>query len=211
MARKSKVRKRKTILWMLLLLLLFCSDWFFVCAGWFVCSYRDEKSASTTWTTLLISFRCSSLSICSFWRKRSSFMSASSDPNWWNGKKKHGKWEIPICFAFVLVFILCFRRFNLFVSKLDIESKVFVHLMWIFFFFQKFSKKGVSDLNSLSFMSIRPKLLSGWLMKKGDRGIVKVWNCSFLFFTDFSDFLSFFFSFQGWKKRFFLQRGKHLQ
>ncbi len=48
--------------------------------------------------------------------------------------------------------------------------------------------EGVADLNSLSYMSIRPKLLSGFLSKKGDRGLVK-----------------------GWKKRYFLQRGKHLQ
>ena len=46
----------------------------------------------------------------------------------------------------------------------------------------------MADLNSLTFMSIRPKPLTGVLLKKGDRGFVK-----------------------GWKRRFFVQRGKMLQ
>ena len=48
--------------------------------------------------------------------------------------------------------------------------------------------EGMADLNSLSFVSIRPKPLNGPLLKKGDKGFVK-----------------------GWKRRYFVQHGKLLQ
>jgi hypothetical protein len=113
------------------------------------------------------------------------------------GKKEKGTEEdennmdnLSLLFTQYLLFLkkaLVFHERNIKEDKIDWQEKAWTAFSALCVEISQ-NIEGMTDLEGLSFMSIRPQLLSGLLQKKGDKGFVK-----------------------GWKKRFFSQRGKLLQ